>query len=133
MKAVTACKDFSPMLHFLHTIILFLHQGSSLDQSPPLGQTSDRALRLQSSQVIRAVGCFPTMVVLPQGAVCLLQKKPKKPENYKWGFYLSVRDLAASTINHPDRNLQDQAIRESQNHSGWKTPQRSSLTDLQRW
>lgn len=76
LEAVKACKDFSPPLHFLHTIILFLHQGCPLDHSPLLGQTSDRALRLQNSQVIQVVGWFPAMVVLSQGEFCLLFSSP---------------------------------------------------------
>lgn len=107
LEAVKACKDFSPPLHFLHTIILVLHQGCPLDQSPLSGQTSDRALRLQRSQVTQVVGWFPAMAVLSQGEFCLLVS------NLTNGiFYLSVRDLTASTVTHLHRNLEDEDMTE---------------------
>lgn len=59
-----------------------------------LGQTSDRALGLQSSQVIQAIAWFPTVAVLPQGAFCLLVSNPTNGIFiYLWDISQQVQSL----------------------------------------
>lgn len=76
--------------------------GLPFGLEPSLGSNIRQGSKTQSSRVIQDVGWVPTMVALPQGAFCLLVANPTK-----WDFYLSERDLAASTVTHSHRKLQD--------------------------
>lgn len=120
-RAITgSCES---MLRFLSSAAFSAHNNFVFTPRLPFGSEPSLGSNIRegckTAELTRNTSC---RVVSYHGSVAprCISLTGFKP--YKWDLYLSVTDLTVSTVTHPHRNLQDQAMTEWQNHSGWKTP-----------
>lgn len=102
-RAITGNCD--SMQRFLSSAAFSAHNnfvftpGLPFGSEPSLGSNIRQGSKTADSQVIQAVGWFPTMVVLPQGAFCLLFSNPTNGIFiYLWQILQQVQSLTHSEI-----------------------------------